>query len=54
MVERCRLHTKAFKSAAPIEVICDELQNIDIANASVVIMNFTLQFISPEQRASVH
>jgi tRNA (cmo5U34)-methyltransferase len=53
MVERCRLHTKAFKSAAPIEVICDELQNIDIANASVVIMNFTLQFINPEQRASV-
>lgn len=53
MVERCRLHTKAFKSETQIEVICDELQNVHINNASVVIMNFTLQFISPEQRAAV-
>jgi tRNA (cmo5U34)-methyltransferase len=53
MVERCRLHTKAFKSDTHIDVICDELQNIDINNASVVIMNFTLQFINPDQRTTV-
>ncbi|MDP5029144.1 MAG: carboxy-S-adenosyl-L-methionine synthase CmoA [Paraglaciecola sp.] len=53
MVERCRLHTKAFKSDTPIEVVCDELQHVDIHNASVVIMNFTLQFIHPEHRSSV-
>ncbi|WP_340679718.1 carboxy-S-adenosyl-L-methionine synthase CmoA [Paraglaciecola sp.] len=53
MVERCRLHTKAFKSATPIEVICDDLQNIVIEQASVVIMNFTLQFLAPEKRAAI-
>lgn len=53
MVERCRLHTKAFKSDTQIDVVCDELQNITIQNASVVIMNFTLQFIEPEHRSAV-
>ena len=53
MVERCRLHTKAFKSACPIEVICDDLQNIVIEQASVVIMNFTLQFLAPEKRTAI-
>ena len=53
MVERCRLHTKAFKALSPIEVICDDLQNITIDNASVVIMNFTLQFIAPEKRSAI-
>ncbi|KXI29460.1 carboxy-S-adenosyl-L-methionine synthase CmoA [Paraglaciecola hydrolytica] len=53
MVERCRLHTKAFKSACPIEVLCDDIQNIAIKKASVVIMNFTLQFLAPEERNSI-
>lgn len=33
-----------------IEFICDDILNIKIANASVVVMNFTLQFIAPEKR----
>jgi tRNA (cmo5U34)-methyltransferase len=53
MVERCILHTQAFKSATPIEVLCDDLQNIEINNASVVMLNFTLQFIAPEQRQQI-
>ena len=53
MVERCRLHTKAFKSACPREVICDDLQNIVFEQASVVIMNFTLQFLAPEKRTAI-
>jgi tRNA (cmo5U34)-methyltransferase len=53
MVERCRLHTKAFKSTTPIEVICDDLQNIVIEQASVVIMNFTLQFLAPDKRTAI-
>ena len=53
MVERCRLHTQAFKSNTPIEIVCDDLANVTIENASVVIMNFTLQFIEPERRAAI-
>ena len=37
----------------PIELICDDINNIDICNASVVVMNFTLQFIAPENRAAL-
>ena len=53
MVERCKLHLNAFKSDTPVEVICDDLQNVKIENASVVVLNFTLQFIEPEQRQSI-
>ncbi|MFT5674749.1 MAG: tRNA (cmo5U34)-methyltransferase [Paraglaciecola sp.] len=53
MVERCKLHVKAFKTVTPVEVICDDLQNIKISNASSVVMNFTLQFIAPESRADI-
>jgi tRNA (cmo5U34)-methyltransferase len=53
MAQRCELHVKAFKAATPISVICDDIQNIDIKNASCVVMNFTLQFIPPEQRIDI-
>ena len=53
MVERCQRHIQAFKSAVPIEVICDDLQNVAIQNASMVVMNFTLQFIEPGQRQAI-
>lgn len=53
MVERCRLHVNAFKADTPLEIICDDLQNVEINNASVVVMNFTLQFIEPEQRQAI-
>jgi len=33
-----------------IDFICADINDIDITNASVVVMNFTLQFIAPEQR----
>lgn len=36
-----------------IDFICDDINNIDINNASVVVMNFTLQFIAPEQRSAL-
>jgi len=36
-----------------IELLCDDVNHIDIANASVVVMNFTLQFVAPENRFSL-
>lgn len=53
MVERCRLHVNAFKSDIPVEIQCNDINNIEIKDASVVVMNFTLQFIAPEQRQAL-
>ncbi|EKO3507037.1 carboxy-S-adenosyl-L-methionine synthase CmoA [Vibrio fluvialis] len=50
MVERCKLHVNAYRSDTPVEVIEADIRNIDIKNASVVVLNFTLQFLSPEDR----
>ncbi len=50
MVSRCKNHINTFKSLLPVQVICDDIQNSEIENASVVVLNFTLQFISPENR----
>lgn len=53
MVERCQLHVNAFKSDTDVAIMCDDIQSIEIANASVVVLNFTLQFIKPAQRQAL-
>ncbi|GAB2705273.1 carboxy-S-adenosyl-L-methionine synthase CmoA [Aliiglaciecola sp. 3_MG-2023] len=50
MVDKCLLHLNAFKSDIPTNVYCDDILDIEIANASVVVLNFTMQFIPPTQR----
>ncbi|MCJ2377915.1 carboxy-S-adenosyl-L-methionine synthase CmoA [Vibrio sp. ZSDZ34] len=50
MVERCKLHINAYRSDTPVEVVEADIRHIDIDNASVVVLNFTLQFLSPEDR----
>lgn len=50
MVEQCRNNIKRDDSTIPVEVICDDLRNIEISNASVVVLNFTLQFLSTGER----
>jgi tRNA (cmo5U34)-methyltransferase len=37
----------------PIELVCGDILDEDIANASVVVLNFTLQFIPLERRAAL-
>ncbi|WP_158772335.1 carboxy-S-adenosyl-L-methionine synthase CmoA [Paraglaciecola sp. L1A13] len=53
MVQRCKRHVQAYKANTPIEVICDDLQNVHIQRASSVVMNFTLQFIEPAKRDKI-
>ena len=53
MVERCREHIDADSSPAPVEVICSDIRDVDITDASVVVMNFTLQFIAPAERLAL-
>lgn len=53
MVERCRSHLNAFHSAIPVEILCDDIRNIEIKKASMVVLNFTLQFLPPEDRLAL-
>lgn len=53
MVERCKRHIEAYKAKVPVEVICDDICNITMQNASMVVLNFTLQFLTPENRQRV-
>ena len=50
MIDKCKVNLEAEESQARIELLCSDIQDIEIENASVVVMNFTLQFIAPEQR----
>jgi tRNA (cmo5U34)-methyltransferase len=53
MVERCKMHINAFKGDTPVEIVEGNLQDINIENASMVVLNFTLQFIEPAERQAL-
>lgn len=50
MAERCRRHMEAFRADTPVEVQQADIRTIPVINASMVILNFTLQFIPLEER----
>lgn len=51
MVERCRALVSADDGATAVDVIHADLQDVTIENASMVVMNYTLQFLPPAARA---
>ncbi|WP_440875398.1 carboxy-S-adenosyl-L-methionine synthase CmoA [Thalassotalea sp. PLHSN55] len=50
MVERCKIHVNAFKGETPVEIIEGDILQTKIQNASMVVLNFTMQFIEPAKR----
>lgn len=50
MVERCLQNLDNDGAAATVEVICEDILATPIVDASMVTLNFTLQFIPAEQR----
>jgi tRNA (cmo5U34)-methyltransferase len=52
MLKFCSGMVKNITNKTPIVVIEDDVNNISIGNASLVILNFTLQFLEPEIRFS--
>lgn len=50
MIEKCARHLHAFRSDVPVNLICEDITQVSLENASVVVLNFTLQFIEPELR----
>ena len=54
MITRGReLLARDTTSTVLVTMLCADLQDIDIANASVVVLNFTLQFIPPTRRLAL-
>ncbi|WP_414830750.1 carboxy-S-adenosyl-L-methionine synthase CmoA [Alteromonas sp. H39] len=53
MTNRCKRIIQSFSLPTPIEVNCQSAQDTEIDNASMVIMNFTLQFIPPADRENL-
>lgn len=53
MINRCQRYMDAYKSTIPVNLQLANLQDVAIENASVVILNFTLQFLAPDERDTV-
>jgi tRNA (cmo5U34)-methyltransferase len=57
MIERCRqIIAKDDRLNGPetqVDVLEDDIRNIEISNASMIVLNYTLQFIPPDERDGV-
>lgn len=53
MLERCRTVIDTDSHEIPVELVCAELETFALADASVVVLNFTLQFIPRELRDTI-
>lgn len=53
MIEHCAELVSQHHAQDIIRTQCDDIQNITISNASMVILNLTLQFIAIEQRQAI-
>ncbi len=53
MIERAEEHIGAYHSAIPMQLHCADINEFPIENASVVVINFTLQFIPRNLRTQL-
>lgn len=53
MIARCRERLAEHGIADRVTLIHDDIANLTIENASLVISNYTLQFIRPEERPAI-
>ena len=53
MLERCHHHIDAFKHRTEIELHEGDIVDFPIENATMVVLNFTLQFIAQPQRKAL-
>lgn len=53
MVSRCTANLGRDHSAATYEILLEDLRETKIENASIVILNFTLQFVPDEERQKI-
>lgn len=53
MIERCNHYIELDNAEVPVELICGDICKVPLSNASVVTLNFTLQFIPVEKRLAL-
>lgn len=53
MIERCRSNVAADLSKSQVELRCEDIQTTPIENASLIALNYTLQFVPLEQRPAL-
>ncbi len=53
MIERCKSVIDTDSHELPVELVLADIEDVAIENASVVVLNFTLQFIAVEKRAAL-
>jgi len=51
MIEQCSKNLSGTE--ANIEYICNDIENIQFVNASLIVLNLTLQFIKPKNRSKL-
>ena len=50
MIERCQNNIDSFKHKTPIELISGDITDIEFENTSMVVLNYTLQFVPYNRR----
>ncbi len=53
MTKRCAENLQNSTGSLPFEVRCEDVQTVKMRNAGMVIMNYTMQFLPPEDREAV-
>ena len=53
MLKRCQSRLARHMPEADLSVLCENIEDTNIESASVVVINFTLQFLSPERRLAL-
>ncbi|GAA3573772.1 carboxy-S-adenosyl-L-methionine synthase CmoA [Marinobacter xestospongiae] len=50
MIERCEHYVALDDHPLPVTLKCEDILTTELTNASVTTLNFTLQFVTPDQR----
>jgi len=53
MINQCQANIQKDPYDTPVQLVCADIQDAEISNASVVVLNFTLQFIEPDKRKAL-
>ena len=53
MLAQCRTIIDTDSHDTPVDLVCADLAQVKVENASVVVLNWTLQFVPLEQRSAV-
>ncbi len=53
MINTCRTLLDQAGPETPVELLCADIRDVEMERASVVVLNYTLQFIAPEERLSM-